>query len=722
MVGLPDVRELEVVVTIRISFADLSHTGQVVAANTFPLGSGLVVAYAKKELGDEIDVEIFKYPDDFASYLDKGMPKLACFTCFSWDIELHHEYARRIKKASPKTITIFCGCNFPDEPEVQKEFLQKYDGIDFYVEFEGELAFLELYKNLKAVNFDGERFKRERRDSPNVRYLVDGELVRCELGPKIRDLSTVPSPYLSGVLDKFFDGVLIPLIQTARGCPYHCTFCWEGGDFFTKIGRFPREQIHAEIEYIGQRIGNVPDLQIIDANFGMFKEDLDTAMALREAQQKYGWPKQLIAQTAKNNKERTMEIVELLGDAMPATAAVQTTDVAVLATIKRKNPPISQMEAMGRVVDRYGGQTEGEIVLCLPGDSRKAHFQSVADLLDIGMTFIRMYQYMLLPGSEAARRSSRREHEMGVRYRVLPRCFGYYRFLDETFGVAEIEEIVVANKTMPHEDYQACRDLNLTVEIFNNDSIFADLMFFLGRHGIRRSQFVNCAYDLIKDEDKGGPISRLYGDFRDEEQKNLRENLAELESFTRQPGIIDHYISGEYGTNELYRHRALAVFEYIEALHDVAFAAARSLLKEAGKATEQVESYLSELYRFSLMRKREPLDTAWPQKEVFHFDFVTLLERRFTIDPFEVARPDGIEILVDHTPQQKELVDGYVKQYGTTLIGRGRILIRANMARLYRSATHVDEGGAALGYTSLPSLETAGRFGGIGATLSDQES
>ena len=86
--------------TVKISFADLTHMGQVVAANTFPLGSTMVASYAKQELGDEIDVEVFKYPDDFANYLDKGMPQFAGFSTFSWNNRLAHEYAKRIKAVS----------------------------------------------------------------------------------------------------------------------------------------------------------------------------------------------------------------------------------------------------------------------------------------------------------------------------------------------------------------------------------------------------------------------------------------------------------------------------------------------------------------------------------------------------------------------------------------------------------------------------------------------
>ena len=422
---------------IKISFADLTHAGQVVAANTFPLGSGMVVAYAKQELGNEIDVEIFKYPDDFAKYLDANTPQIACFTSFSWNIRLNHEYAKRIKAVSPNTVTIFGGCNFPEEADEQAAYLAKYNAIDFYIEYEGEVAFVELIRKLKEVNFDVTAFKQARTLSPNVRYLVDGEFVSAPLGPKIRDLNVIPSPHLSGALDKFYDDVLIPMMQTTRGCPYQCTFCWEGGSFFTKIGRFSQERVRSELDYIAKRTNRVPDLCIVDANFGMFEEDLDTSRALLDIQKKHhnGWPKSVLTATAKNHKERTIEIVELLGATLPPTAAVQSTDPIVLKGIKRKNPPTAVLEAMGRTVDKYGGQSEAELILCLPGDNKKAHFGTVSDMLDANMTFIRMYQFMLLPGTAAASRKSRVDNKMEVRFRVLPRCFGYYRFRDEKFGV-----------------------------------------------------------------------------------------------------------------------------------------------------------------------------------------------------------------------------------------------------------------------------------------------
>lgn len=689
---------------INISFADLTHTGQVVAANTFPLGISFVGSFAQQELSDEVEIELFKYPDDFASYLDKKTPQIAGFSSFTWNIRLHHEYAMRLKNASPDTITIFGGPHFPDSPEEQKEFLEKFPYIDFYVEFEGEQAFVELFEALKEVDFDVVRFKAERRETPSLRYLVDGDFVQAPVVKKMTDLSVLPSPHLSGISDKFYDDLLIPMMQTTRGCPYQCTFCWEGGSFFTKIKRFPQDRVHAEINYIAERIGTtVPDFMITDANFGMFKEDMETASEILKTQKSHEnqWPRTIMAATAKNHKERTIEIVKLLGDTLPPTAAVQSTDINVLSEIKRKNVSLDALVSLAQHVDTQGGQSEAEIILGIPTDTREAHFKSVSDMLDAGMTFIRMYQFMMLPGTASSSLKSRERHNIETRYRVLPRCFGRYKFRGEVFSSAEIEEISVANNTLPYQHYQDCRDLNLTVEIFHNDSIFSEIAQLLSKYGIERSEWLRVVYDIIINEND--VLAELYADYRAEEKKNLWMKLVEVEEFVQEPGVIERYIDAEYGTNELYKYRALAVFEHLDTLHSIAFESARRLLDKAGVLDQRTGDYMSELSRFSNLRKQDVLNTEHVLRDRYHYDFVSILESKFTVDPFDYHHPEGIDIELLHTESQKSLIAGYIVQYTTTLIGLGRILLRANMNRLYRRAQALDGEGNIL---PIPTIVT----------------
>jgi len=666
----------------KIYFSDLSHMGQIVAANTIPLGIAYVATYAKENIKDDIDVEIFKYPDDLSNYLDKDMPQLACFSNFSWNIKLSHEFAKRIKEFSPNTITVFGGPNFPDKAEEQQEFLKQYPAIDFYLEYEGEKCFVELYNELKKLNFDKEKFIKTKPLVHNIRYLDGDELIRGALGDKFLHLEALPSPYLTGMLDKFFDDTLIPMMQSTRGCPFTCTFCWEGGSYFTKTPRYPQDRIVAELNYIAERV-KTKDLQITDANFGMFPKDIDTAKSIKDIQNKFnGYPETVLTATAKTGKERTLEIVKILGTSLPATAAVQSTDVEVLTNIKRKNVSQDVLVDFSKGIEKEGGQSEAEIILCIEGDTKEKHIKTVTDMLDANIKFIRLYQFMMLPGTQSTTKETREKWQYTTKFRVLPRCFGTYRFRDHKFPIAEIEEICVAHKTMPYEDYQACRSFDLTVEIFNNDSILADLMNFLRLNNIKRSELILKVHELSL---KHKIFSKFYDEFNKEEKDNLTDNPDALEDFAKKPGIIEQYIDGIYGTNELYKFRAIAVFHHIKELHEIAYEAAKYILNKNNMFNEKVQNYLEELFDFSILRKSDCLNTNLKRNKIFHYDFKKLWDNNFDMDPFEVHIPKGIDVSMSHSDNQIGLIRTYETQYGTSLIGLGRILLRANMDRLYLS-------------------------------------
>lgn len=125
---------------LRISFADLTHTGQVIASNTFPLGVYLVAAFARANARVPLEVEVFKYPDDFSAYLDCAIPEIACFSNFSWNEQLATGYAAAIKHRAPATITVFGGPNCPLTAGEQESFLKSHPEIDFYVKKSALLA------------------------------------------------------------------------------------------------------------------------------------------------------------------------------------------------------------------------------------------------------------------------------------------------------------------------------------------------------------------------------------------------------------------------------------------------------------------------------------------------------------------------------------------------------------------------------------------------------
>ena len=180
----------------QIYFADLTYTNQGISSNSFPFGAALVASYAKKKLGNKITTDLFKYPNDLKNHLENNKPKIVCFTNYSWTFDISNEFSKRIKKKFPDTIIVFGGPNYPNEVYTQKKFLSFCRAIDFYIKGEGEIGFVNLFKNLKKFNFDFNALKKNKLKLGNCHYLSDEELIIGENLSRVEDLNDIPSPYL----------------------------------------------------------------------------------------------------------------------------------------------------------------------------------------------------------------------------------------------------------------------------------------------------------------------------------------------------------------------------------------------------------------------------------------------------------------------------------------------------------------------------------------------
>ena len=85
-----------------IAFADLTYIEQGISSNAFPYAGALIGSYAKKKFGDEIEIELFKYPQDFKNYLENNTPTIVCFTNYSWTLDISHEFARYFTTTLPR--------------------------------------------------------------------------------------------------------------------------------------------------------------------------------------------------------------------------------------------------------------------------------------------------------------------------------------------------------------------------------------------------------------------------------------------------------------------------------------------------------------------------------------------------------------------------------------------------------------------------------------------
>ena len=290
-----------------VYMADLryNYTG-FLANDCMPLGVGYMKAVMDRDL-PEVRSRLFTYPDKLWDALQAGPPDVLMLSNYVWNEALSYHFARLAKRIRPDMLVVMGGPNISLEPERQLEYLRQRPALDLYALGEGDFLAAEVVRHCLDAGKGLSRFRE--RDVPSaVSRRPDGELGLQPSWDRRKEIDAIPSPWLTGVLDEFFDGKLAPLMETNRGCPFTCTFCVQGTGWYTKVHNFTKERIRDEIEYVAGRIHAVcpsmGTLRIADSNYGMFERDIEISGYLGEMQKKYGWPKYIDATTGKNRPER----------------------------------------------------------------------------------------------------------------------------------------------------------------------------------------------------------------------------------------------------------------------------------------------------------------------------------------------------------------------------------------------------------------------------------
>ena len=670
----------------RVFVSDLTHTQQTIANNTIPFAVGTLVTYAKAKLKDPalFEFKIFKYPDKLIEAILNQVPDIACFSNYVWNLDLSYAIAKRIYERNPRAIFIFGGPNYSTDPIEQEKFLRDHPLIHFMVFKEGEIAFTDLLQHLADNNFDVEAAKKAM--PRGCHYLLDGQFKMGPFIERIKDLDDIPSAYLTGEMNQFFDSKLIPIVQTNRGCPFSCTFCVEGLGYYNKVNKRTLPAINAELEFIAaHRHPDCHDLVVADSNFGMYREDEEIADMIARIQKERDWPKYLYTTTGKNQQERILKVARTLKGALKLSGSVQSLTQEVLENIKRKNISATQLMELAQRAREFGSNTYSEAILALPGESKETHFRTIEIIVNAKFNWVRLYTLMMLAGTEMSAPDTRDKYKMQTRYRVLPRCFGNYKFGDENPVVAaEIEEVCIATKDMSFEDYLDCRLFHLTVEIFFNDSIASELVEFLNLFNV--SVFDWLVYIHNHRDTFPEPLKKLYTDFYKETRDELWPSREELEKFIEQESVIEKYTSGQYGKNLIFSYKALALRDALKEVVAVAYNSAQEILQDKSPdVLAKYSEYLSELRKYSELRKIDVFNTARVFPAAFHYDFLELEAAGFKTLPDAFHRPDGISVNFFHTEDQKNTIDSALKIYGRDVVGVSRILTKIYFSQIYRT-------------------------------------
>jgi radical SAM superfamily enzyme YgiQ (UPF0313 family) len=668
---------------LQIFLCDLTHDTIVLVSDTMPINVGFIGAYMKKLFGSDVEIRLFKYPGDLIQALKDNSPDILALSNYSWNSNLSERMAALAKEICPGVVTVQGGSNFPGYSKQQREFLLKRPATDVFVELEGEVSFSNLVARVLAARDGGIRVYDAPIDgcqfiAPDTRWEREPVLVKGGLPDRIKVLDDIPSPYLNGMLDQFFDGRLRPFLETNRGCPFKCTFCHTGSEYFQKINMFSIERVRAEIDYIAPRIAalGIAGLHIADTNFGMFPRDREICEALKETHDTQGWPKQVIATTGKNNKERVMDITGIMGTIFSVNMSVQSMDKTVLANIKRSNIKLDDYIAVSDHLRRQGRPGFGELILGMPGETKESFITGLKQLIEAGVSAVTVYTLMLLYGTEFQNPDYRKKFEMLGKFRIVPLNFGEY----EGVRVFDYEEVGIETKDMPFATYQHLRGISLMVETLHNGRPFEELFSYALNYGEKRSDLLIRIYDSLSKAP--AQLQEIVSGFMAETKSELWDSDEKLVEFYRLDENYERLSRGEAGGNLLQKYKSMSLAfanrDWIDFISEVILDVVREKSSDP-EVISKAEAQIAALREFCLRKldglldhtgNTEPTDFESP------YDIIGWLAspEETPLENFECAT--SLHYKFYYTPDQLKVRDEYFRRYGTDVNGLSKIVTR----------------------------------------------
>lgn len=655
---------------MRIYLADLGHNLITETSDTYPLGVGNLATYAMAYARSDtpVEVEIFRSPQELKARLDAALPDVIGFSSYSWNHHLALAFADYVKAKAPATLTLMGGPNFPLTEDEQDSWMRTMPQIDIHVRgptYEGERAFLNTIQRFIDV---GRRREGMFEEPLTGAMWVDprsGDIVRVGDPPRLRDLDEIPSPYLAGLMDKFFGTGLFALLQLARGCPFTCAFCNSAVKSNSKVFRHSFARTKADLDYIVARIDHASPLCFADDNFGMYKEDEEVADYLGHLMERYDWPKYIRTTTGKNRGDRIIKVMRKAKGRLPMTSSVQSLNPVVLKNIQRDNISLDTYAQVQQELHDTGMQSYGELILCMPGETKQSFMNAVDQLIETGVSRVAAHQLMLLHGAPLSNPDSREKFGFRIRHRIVARCLG--RYTSQT-PVVETEQMVVESENFSFQDYLDTRVFHLLLTIFYYEKNFEEAFRFARERAFRPYLVVERMQQIL---------DRAPADLRHAIQGYLDDNQAELFA-TREACVdwavanYDDLISGELGGNLLSKYAMIGRFVRVQEALDLLRTTIRDLLDDDDAEGEEMLDAIIDYYRGTMLHVPFAETLAHEPSWQTAYDIEAWREAGYGVplSAFRFAQPVTVTTGVD--PRKKAVLKSRIDTFGEHPSGLGR--------------------------------------------------
>lgn len=314
-------------------------------------------------------------------------PDVVGFSVLCWNARAIYETCRILRNARPEIVIVLGG---PEVSPQAEQVLHANPAIDAVVRGEGEESFAELLHVIASGKRAWLCKGVTARDGEEIKSAPDRA--------PIEDLDTLPSPYLTGVLEP---NETSSYIETFRGCPHNCAYCFEAKGI-SGIRSFSKERIRAEIDAVATAPG-VRTFSFIDSVFNLTRERLAWLADMLAPHAERG----IRLHTIEVDMERiTAEDAELLRRAgvVSVETGPQTIGTNALETSHRAFDPSRFVRGVD-ALKSAGISVECDLIIGLPGDDAFDVIGGLKWLLDLDPGILQSSTLRVLPGTDLAARA-----------------------------------------------------------------------------------------------------------------------------------------------------------------------------------------------------------------------------------------------------------------------------------------------------------------------------
>lgn len=451
---------------------------------SMPLAAGYLkaTALADPEVRDRVDIRICNFSGG-ATHVQMAqalfgaeVPDVLGFSVLGWNFRSFGALAETFKQLNPGGLVVFGGTHVSDQAA---RVFRLFPEVDVVVNGEGELAFQELLRRYRPGG------------GPDQLAGVAGLSWQSVVGPvhnparpRLEDLDVIPSPLLTNAIE-LTDGhgtfrYDVALIETNRGCPYKCSFCYWGGAVGQRVRAFSRARLREELELLAKL--QVHTVVACDANFGMLPIDVEFVSDLINVRDRYGFPRAFETSWAKNKSAVFYEIVRRMKEAglkSSFTLALQSLDPDAIGTMNRRNMKVNDWQDLVRWLGEQGMDCYAELIWGAPGETVESFLRGY-DALAERVSRIAVYPMMLLPNTEYAER----KEQHGI---VSVR------------GDGDDFEYVLAHRTMTFEHNRTVQGFLYWARVLAENAVLRHVWVGLGRlAGMRQSAVIESFGDWVR--------------------------------------------------------------------------------------------------------------------------------------------------------------------------------------------------------------------------------